>query len=662
MPHRALIVCNWEYKDPEGVFIPLKGPRNDMTVMESALTHAQYGLFEVEKRSNLTWGELRTTFASFLDTAKPDDNLLLYFSGHGDRLQDGRLALCGVDTSSNRGVFAAMSFDTKDLREWIENGNRAPSTLVVLDCCYAGAMKGGLTDAVITDSLGSGVMVLSGGGNEPLKDANEPDEPSPFTTALIEILLDPELDGDASGMVTVDDVFDKLRKRDPPLRPPPRRNVQSQGTFALARRVLRADQHRPALKGWQELEVDVVTLRFEGATVTAAGPQPDETDTIELAGFDDHRQAAIRRLSQLADAILSASDYGDDDLAQRAVRRAWNCVGTNLFETALPSALRERIRTLAEQPPSKRLLKLQLSFADAPELRALELFPWEHLHRELDVGGGPETRGPEPIALETGLLLERVIQTELPGTLESVIEGPTTVGLVSSLRDRFDEAAGRITDGLTSMADIEPLFVSRGSDARWGDFLDAIDQLPDVLVVFAPVRRRPQGVEIGFWSDDPADADWHPAKDLVEQFRRRTTRFKAIVLVTFASRPGRDSVRATAEIARTLAEGEVGPVVFICHAPGYAGLVPAGQDSFPVLFLDALTRAERFDQAVYYAKNRVVEHGSLEARDTFGVPGCYVYERDEAESAEPKPAGQSTLSRSATLRSASPTVDRKARK
>jgi hypothetical protein len=55
-----------------------------------------------------------------------------------------------------------------------------------------------------------------------------------------------------------------------------------------------------------------------------------------------------------------------------------------------------------------------------------------------------------------------------------------------------------------------------------------------------------------------------------------------------------------------------------------------GRDSFPVLFVDVLTRRKRFDDAVYFAKNRVAGRGSQEARRTFGVPGYYVAEPSEA--------------------------------
>ena len=64
--------------------------------------------------------------------------------------------------------------------------------------------------------------------------------------------------------------------------------------------------------------------------------------------------------------------------------------------------------------------------------------------------------------------------------------------------------------------------------------------------------------------------------------------------MTFASKPGQDSYRATFEAVHILARSGVGPVVFACHAPAYSKTVPeSGKDTFPVLLLDALTRGER---------------------------------------------------------------------
>jgi hypothetical protein len=626
--YRALLVANWEYADPGKALGPLNGPRNDLKVMRKALTDQQFGLFEVATEQNLTWAKMRGAFSDFLAGAEPQDRLLIYFSGHGERLGDGRLALCGVDTEYAK--LGATTFDTKELREWIETANRSPSTVVVLDCCYSGAFKdAGPSEADLQRSLGAGTIALCSGGSQPTRDALSEDDASPFTAALATILADPGVPGDADGFLTVDEVYRRLLAYTPPLQPKPKRNEQSQGMFPLALRAKPAGRERDDLKGFEKPDVEAIELRFSRACVHVEADSTEAED-LDLDHFDECRQSAVLGLIQLTDAILCASEYDADEWAQRAVRQAWSCIGSNLFETTLPPAVRRRIHAVGQ--PGGKLLKLRLSFDDAKQ----EAYPWEFLYRERDDGNTDDGVEPQPLALAPGLLLERVVRQEGAAAPETQVTGPYTVGLVGSHRATLGDATAKVADGLTAMPGLNVVFDLRGSAARWGEFLDALDQGPDLLVVSAPVRRRAKGgADIGFWSDDPADAEWHPVQDLISEFHWRKRRFRAVVFTTFAARPGQDSFRATSELACQLARALIGPVVFICHAPGYAAHVkPLAPDTLPLLFVDAFTRGERFDHAVYYAKNRVARFGSQQLRRTFGVPGYYVIEQAGAPAAD----------------------------
>ena len=338
---RALVICNWEYTDSTGTLSPLNGPANDLRQIVDAFEDEQFGLFQgqVTTCENLTNEKLRTEVYEFLESAKPNDTLLLYYSGHGERRVDGRLALCGVDTEFPK--LNATSFDTNNLREWLEQFNRAPSTMVILDCCYAGQfLKGGVTEEVLASSLGTGTVVIASGGNQPSKDSMSDDACSPFTAALAKILLDPDVPGDVDGFLTADELYSRLMDSAPPLQPMPKRNVQGQGRFPVALRERPAEAKRPDLKGFRTIDVEEIELTFGGDQVSAVLGSGD-TDALDLDALDEHRQAAVRRISQLADAVLRVAENDEDEWAQRVVRRAWNCVGTNLFETALPPGVRD---------------------------------------------------------------------------------------------------------------------------------------------------------------------------------------------------------------------------------------------------------------------------------------------------------------------------------
>jgi len=638
---KAFLLSNWEYNDPSRVLMPLKGPRNDLHAMRDALTHDRFGLFKPEdivERQNLPWSEMRTEFLRFLHDAEKEDSLLLYFSGHGERRDDGGLVLCGTDTDHK--YLEGTSFDTSELRSWIEGHNRAPSTIVILDCCYAGQMKGGLNEQTLVGSLGAGTMVLASAADRPAKDANYDRDPSPFTAALTKILLNPALKGDQGGWLTVDSVYDYLLNLKPPLLPEPHRNVRSQGTLALARRPLPSKPKRPELIGFYRgsfrvpEQIEVVDLRFDAATVVASW-ESGAAETLELADFDRHRQTAVRRLSQLADAVIRVPDYAGNDWYQEAVQKAWNCVGANLLETAIPLGLRDRLRSAVDST-SRHLLKLRLSFDRNGD--SFESYPWEYLH----VGQPDEVGGEEselPLALRPGLLIERVAPVARPAVSDAPSVGAApTVGVVNCLYDKFAPAAARVTDDLTKLADLNVVIDLKGSGARWGPFLDAFAQAPEILLLFAPVRRGLSGVEVGFIADEPGLPEWHLGSELTREFQEARLAFNPLIFVTFAANPGRDAFRGTLELAAKFAESRIGPVVFACHSPGFE----ARMRDFPVLFVDALTRGVPFDKAFYYAKNRVTRTGNKAVRRAFGVPGYYSAEGKSARRiAAAAPGGQS---------------------
>jgi hypothetical protein len=636
MAYKALLVVNWEYRDPAKVLTPLKGPRNDLKAMRDALTHSSFGLFDennVRCFENVTRADMPIIFYEFLYGAGKDDSLLLYFSGHGERrLSDERLALCGVDTDHKR--LEPTSFDTSALRTWIEQFNRAPSTIVVLDCCYAGQMKGSLNEQSVIGSLGAGTMVLGSGRNRPAQDADNASDPSPFTAALAKILLDPEEKGDQRGWVTADAVYERLIRLDPPLLPAPYRNVQSQGTFVLAKREAPPTLTREELKGFQVPEsVEVIELKF-GAETVAARWETGRSETLKLTALDDHRQTAMRRLAQLADAVLRIPEYADDHWYQLAVQQTWNCVGVNLFETAIPRGLRKRLSSGIDGT-GRHLLKLRLSFEEAATC-PLEPYPWEHLQ----IGSVPGAKPPGgdellPLALRPGLLIERVAPVGVPPSGSRPSKATSTAGVVNCLQDKFALAAARIAEDLTKLPELNVIMDLKAGSARWGPFLDALTwHSPRLLLLCASLRSGAQGVELGFVPDEPGEPEWHRGTELTSELHKAGLHFDAIVFMTFSAKPGQDSFHGTIEFAQALARSGVGPVVFVCHAPGFdAPILNRQRDAFPVLFIDALTRGTPLDQAFYYAKNRVIRMGNEAVRRTFGVPGYYVHAPTEPRSA-----------------------------
>src|SRR5919108_4766522 len=97
MSRFALVIGNSQYQDPK--FAPLVTPTEDVNDLVEVLRAAEIGGFDdVEVLINKSVLEVRRAVARFFTARKPDDLLVLYFSGHGVRDDRGLLYLAVHDT------------------------------------------------------------------------------------------------------------------------------------------------------------------------------------------------------------------------------------------------------------------------------------------------------------------------------------------------------------------------------------------------------------------------------------------------------------------------------------------------------------------------------------------------------------------------------------
>lgn len=80
---RALVVANFEYQDP--ILRRLASPAEDAKELAAVLRNPAIGGFEVETLLNETAARVSQKVEEFFvfSDSRPDDLLLLYFSGHG---------------------------------------------------------------------------------------------------------------------------------------------------------------------------------------------------------------------------------------------------------------------------------------------------------------------------------------------------------------------------------------------------------------------------------------------------------------------------------------------------------------------------------------------------------------------------------------------------
>jgi chromosome segregation ATPase len=144
--YHALVIGNDSYN-----FMPnLTTAVSDADAVAKVL-RTKYG-FETHVLHNATNDEIMTAVNDYRKTLRSDDNLLIYYAGHGE-----------LDEKNYRGYWLPVNAKRDDMTAWISdqmitgqlNAMVARHVLVVADSCYAGAM-----------TRSGGVQLVSKGGDD----------------------------------------------------------------------------------------------------------------------------------------------------------------------------------------------------------------------------------------------------------------------------------------------------------------------------------------------------------------------------------------------------------------------------------------------------------------------------------------------------------------
>ena len=126
----ALLLGNGTFPDGSGLKC-LNGPPNDVKELKGALTDQDTGLFEaddVTAWSDLDSSDMRVAISDFFDAAHCEDQLLLYYTGHGLLSAKWELHLAAKDTwDTHRRVATGVS--AQFIHEVIDGSSaRAPKS------------------------------------------------------------------------------------------------------------------------------------------------------------------------------------------------------------------------------------------------------------------------------------------------------------------------------------------------------------------------------------------------------------------------------------------------------------------------------------------------------------------------------------------------------
>src|SRR6266571_5386329 len=211
----ALIVASYEYGDPG--LRRLHAPASDARALAAVLQDPGIGGFEVRTLLNEPAHVVNLAVEEFFADRRPDDLLLVHFSCHGVKDEDGELYFAASNTLLRRLGATAVAADFVNRRM---SRSRSRRVVLLLDCCYAGAFERGMTARAGT---GVGIEERFGGrgravitASSAMEYAFEGDQladtqelmPSVFTSALVQGLETGEADRDQDGMVALDELYD----------------------------------------------------------------------------------------------------------------------------------------------------------------------------------------------------------------------------------------------------------------------------------------------------------------------------------------------------------------------------------------------------------------------------------------------------------------------
>ena len=313
---RALVVATSEYE--HAGLRQLVAPAQDAEALERVLADPEVGGFHVTTLLNRPALEISLAIEKFFLNRKREDLLLLYYSGHGLRDDDGQLYLTAVNTQLIDRVrpLRATAVGASFVRDVMRDSSSRRQVLV-LDCCYSGAFANALREKggaalTIRDEFkqGRGLVLLTASAAIETSLEGGAGSPSVFTRHLIRGVETGEADLDGDGRIALDELYEYVHDRVTDETP----------------------QMRP-MKWAFDMDGEIVIAQVRKATMKAAKLSPDLQLAIENTAFRGVREDAVRELGRLLrgkhegqklaarEALLRLKDNDDSLLVRNAAKR-----------------------------------------------------------------------------------------------------------------------------------------------------------------------------------------------------------------------------------------------------------------------------------------------------------------------------------------------------
>ncbi|MEU9332298.1 caspase family protein [Streptomyces sp. NPDC048290] len=214
---RALLIGIGRYEDER--WSPLGAPARDAEALGRVLADDGIGGYQVTSVVDQPAYLVQRVLQRFLTEAGRDDELLVYFSCHGIKDYDERLFFAGTDTLREPLLLQSYAVPAAFVSEQLQSC-RADRKVLLLDCCFSGAIRPGAKGAEESgvgfagSFRGSGTVVISATDEIQLAFETVPDDDgdgdgdglSVFTAAVVQGLRTGAADVDGDGFVSALDL------------------------------------------------------------------------------------------------------------------------------------------------------------------------------------------------------------------------------------------------------------------------------------------------------------------------------------------------------------------------------------------------------------------------------------------------------------------------
>ncbi len=480
----------------------LASPLKDVDAMRRVLHHSEIGGFtEVIPLLNPDTLAMEEAIESLFSGRQRDDLVLLFFSGHGIKDENGRLYFATRVTRKDEsgGLIKATAVPVNFVQE-VMTSSRSRHQVLILDCCFSGAFadgmraKGGEAIDVRAQLGGEGRAVLTSSTSTQYSFEQDGDDLSAYTRYIVEGMETGAADLDSDGSVSVEELHEyasrKVREAAPAMNP--EMYVVKQGYKIRLAQALIGD---PRLRYRKEVELFASrgTISTIGRSTLEVlreklGLSSEEATGIAaevLKPYQDYQKNLERYEQGVVVALQQEGELGA--ATQQELRRYQQILGLRAEDVDLIEAeVLSRQRAIASEGQQKRLAE---DYAQA--LHAIRNGQWDVAIQGFEQVLAQQTNYEQA----TEQLTEARRQHQL-ATLYSEAESAYK-----------QEAWPQVIAKLQQLAQVDPAY--RDVTAK----LESAKRAYDVSELYNKARRRYQA------------GQWQSVLDTLEQLKTRSPQF-----------------------------------------------------------------------------------------------------------------------------------------